>query len=423
MRKATIIITLSFMLGVFFGCDNVLKEDNKPNENGSTREKITIVANLTTSSGSGFEKYGEQVWNGLMLSKDTLEALGVNIIPTDNKGDQEVTKRNFDNYKNRKDVLLVLTNNSPLSKNARKTAEDTHINQIALVAGDVDLCFNNEENKPFQWVFRDAIMQNQEGKVFAPIILNNPNVKTIAMLGVSDDYGTEGMSYLEKEILKLKADVNVVKASFDKKTTDFNSIIDNQLSDHPDAFYFAGRTKWIIAYVNQLSKKLAKRGLHTPIYVCDAFDDEDVLAGLGDNAKGVVFASYYNNFDNPEWKDFLDKYHAAYDEKPGFLHRLLGRIFPRLFPNANQVIIHNPGIYAVDAYVCGQYIVTLISEGNRTAEEFNKAFETLTFDSPIKGRLKVVDHSVISNVAAYKINEKGVKELIYYPNQEETLEQ
>lgn len=422
MKKTTIIITLSLTLGLFYGCDNAPKGDNTPNENGSTKEKITIVADLTLSSGSGFEKYGEQVWNGLMLSKDTLEALSVNIIPTDNKGNQEATRRNFSNYAGRKDVLLVMTNNSPLSKEARKTAEDLNINQIALVAGDVDLCFNNEENKQFQWVFRDAIMQNQEGEVFAPVILEDPNVKTIAMLGVSDDYGTEGMSYLEKEILKLNANVNVVKTSFDKKTTDFNSIIEDQLKLHPDAFYFAGRAKWIIAYVNQLSKKLAKRGLQTPIYVCDAFDDEDVLAGLGDNAKGVVFASYHNNFDNPEGKDFLDKYHAAYDEKPGFLRRLLGRLFPRLFPNANQVIIHNPGIYAVDAYVCGQYIVKMISEGNRTAEDFNKAFETMTFDSPIKGHLKVVDHSVISNVALYKINENGEKELIYYPGQEETAE-
>lgn len=397
MKRTTIIITLSLVLGLFYGCDNPPKEDNTLKGDGNTREKITIVANLTFSAGSGFEKYGEQVWNGLMLSKDTLEALGVNIVPTDNKGNQEATRRNFSNYAGRKDVLLVLTNNSPLSKEARKTAEDLNINQIALVAGDVDLCFNNKENKPFQWVFRDAIMQNQEGEVFASAILKDPNVKTIAMLGVSDDYGTEGMSYLEKEILQRNANVKIVKSTFDKATTDFNSIIDKQLSSRPDAFYFAGRSKWIIAYVNQLSKKLAKRGLHTPIYVCDAFDDEDVLAGLGDNAKGVVFASYYNNFDNPEGRDFLLQYLNTYKQYPG--------------------------IYAVDAYVCGQYIVKLISEGSRTAEEFNKAFETLTFDSPIKGHLKVVDHSVISNVALYKINENGEKELIYYPNQEETLEQ
>lgn len=391
MKKTTIIITFSLLLGLFYGCTDT------PKGNDNTNEKITIVANLTLSSGSGFEKYGEQVWNGLMLSKDTLEALGVNIVPTDNKGNQEATRRNFSNYAGRKDVLLVLTNNSPLSKEARKTAENLKINQIALVAGDVDLCFNNEENKSFQWVFRDAIMQNQEGEVFASSILKNPNIKTIAMLGVSDDYGTEGMLYLEKEVQQQNADIKIIKSTFDKGTTDFNSIIDKQLSDHPDAFYFAGRSKWIIAYVNQLSKKLAKRGLHTPIYVCDAFDDEDVLAGLGDNAKGVVFASYYNNFDNPEGQTFLNQYKATYKQ--------------------------DPGIYAVDAYVCGQYIVKLISEGNRTAEAFNKAFETMTFDSPIKGNLKVVDHSVISNVALYKINENGEKELIYYPFQEETTEQ
>lgn len=420
--KKTTIITFSLLLGLFYGCNDTPTGNNTSTSNDNAQEKITIVADLTFSSGSGFEKYGEQVWNGLMLSKDTLEALGVKIIPTDNKGDQEATKRSFSNYAGRNDVLLVLTNNSPLSKNARNTAEELQINQIALVAGDVDLCFN-EKKKTYQWVFRDAIMQNQEGEVFASAILKDPNIKTIAMLGVSDDYGTEGMSYLEKEIQQKNPNINVIKSTFDKGTTDFNSIIESQLSNHPDAFYFAGRTKWIITYVDQLRKKLAKRELHAPIYVCDAFDDEDVLKGLGDNAKGIVFASYYNSFDNSEGQAFLDKYHAAYDEKPGFLRRFFGRLFPRLFPNANRVKVNNPGIYAVDAYVCGQYITKLISEGNRTAEAFNKAFETLTFDSPIKGHLKVVDHSVISNVALYKINDNGEKELIYYPNQEETSEQ
>ena len=59
MKRITIIITLSLVLGLFYGCDNPPKEDNTLKGDGNTREKITIVANLTFSPGTGFEKYGD----------------------------------------------------------------------------------------------------------------------------------------------------------------------------------------------------------------------------------------------------------------------------------------------------------------------------------------------------------------------------
>ncbi len=379
MKKSISIIALLLFCGFFVGC----KEGH---------DKITIVANVTLSSGSGFEKYGEQVWNGLALLKDTLAAYDIILKHQNNQGSEAVTIQNFNNWAGRADVPIVITNNSPLSKNTREVAEENKINQIALVAGDMDFCDG------YQWALRDAIMQNQEGEVLAPVMLAQPDLKTIVMLGVKDDYGTDGMKYLEQELLKSNRDLNIIKSTFDKtSTSDFSSIIGDQLNSHPDAIYFAGRDKAIIAYVNQLCEQLQYTQNHIPIYICDAFDDEDVWKGLGDNAKGVVFASYYNNFDNPEGQAFLKQYRKIYKK--------------------------NPGIYAVDAYVCGQYIVKLVSEGNRTAEAFNKAFESMVFDSPIKGRLYVDNHSVVSRVAAYRINENGEKELIYDPNKNETIVQ
>lgn len=385
MRTSFFSVIMCLVCGLMMSCEN----SNKPNGNVTDGlEPICIVADVTVAE-SDFQKYGEQVWNGLALSKDTLEALNVKLIKKNNKGDLPTTVIIFQEYAGRADVPIIFTNNSPLSKNVRNDAEKNKVNQIALVAGDIDFCDG------FQWVLRDAIMQNQEGEVFAPVILSRGDVKRIAMLGVDDDYGKDGMGYVKKEVLSLKNDV-VFDESIFKKGADFNSYIDQQLDFKPDAIYFAGREHDIIRYVNQLSTKLAKRKLDIPIYICDAFDDPDVLKGIGDNAKGIVFASYMNDFDNPEGQAFLKQYQTAYGKAPG--------------------------IYAVDAYVCGQYITKLISEGNRTAEAINKAFETMTFDSPIKGHLEVVNHSVVSNVAAYIINDKGKKELLYKPSQTKSEE-
>lgn len=434
MKKSGIIIASLFLFIAFVGC----------NEKSKSKDDIIIVANVTLSTGSGFEKYGEQVWNGLALLRDTLASHHVQLKHQNNQGSEATTIQNFSRWIGREDVPIVITNNSPLSKNARTIAEENKINQIALVAGDIDFCDG------YQWALRDAIMQNQEGEVLAPVVLRQSGLKTIVMLGVNDDYGTDGMKYLEQELLKANNDINIIKSTFDKSTIDFSSIIDSQLASKPDAIYFAGRDKAIVRYVNTLKDKLRRKrtdstirislvksaldqlttdcsnnidrwlagkpeiinltGLDKaivryvntlkdepelkqtdiPIYICDAFDDKDVWDQLGSNAKGIVFASYYNNFDNPEGQAFLKQYREAYGK--------------------------DPGIYAVDAYVCGQYILKLVSEGNRTAESFNKAFETMTFDSPIKGYLYVNNHSVVSSVATYVINEQGEKELIYKPD-------
>lgn len=386
MKNRISILPLCLMCGLMISCANNNQPQNDSPKN--VPQPITIVADVTIAE-SDFQKYGEQVWNGLALLKDTLEALNVKLVVSNNRGDLSTTLLNFQKYANRSDVPIIFTNNSPLSKNVRNDAEKNKVNQIALVAGDIDFCDG------YQWVLRDAIMQNQEGEVFAPVILSRGDVKRIAMLGVDDDYGKDGMGYVKKEVLSLKNDVVFYESIF-KKGADFNSYIDQQLDFKPDAIYFAGREHDIIRYVNQLSTKLAKRKLDIPIYICDAFDDPDVLKGIGDNAKGIVFASYVNDFDNPEGQAFLKQYQTAYGKAPG--------------------------IYAVDAYVCGQYITKLISEGNRTAEAINKAFETMTFDSPIKGHLEVVNHSVVSNVATYIINDKGKKELLYKPSQTKSEE-
>lgn len=386
MRIKFLNVIMCLTFGLMMSCANNGQPKDEDPKDGP--QPISIVADVTISE-SDFQKYGEQVWNGLALSKDTLEALNVKLVASNNRGDLSTTLMNFQKYANRPDVPIIFTNNSPLSKNVRKDAEDSKVNQIALVAGDIDFCDG------YQWAFRDAIMQDQEGEVFAPVILGRGDVKRIAMLGVDDDYGKDGVGFVKKEVLKLKNDV-VFNENIFKKGADFNSYIDQQLSFKPDAIYFAGREHDIIRYVNQLSTKLAKRGLNIPLYICDAFDDPDVLKGIGDNAKGIIFASYVNDFDNPEGQAFLERYQAAYGKAPG--------------------------IYAVDAYVCGQYITKLISEGNRTAEDINKALENMTFDSPIKGHLHVVNHSVVSNVAAYIINDKGEKELLYKPNQTKSEE-
>ncbi|MBR6869592.1 MAG: ABC transporter substrate-binding protein [Bacteroidales bacterium] len=350
---------------LFPGC----KKDN------AHPDTLYLVADLTISAGSGFEYYGNEVKNGLDLWKDSLKMVGAEILYEDNQGTLPQTVSVFNKYAGRTDVPLILTNNSPLGAAVRNFAEKKQVNLLALVAGDLDFCDG------YSWVFRDAIMQDQEGEVLADAIKSNPSIKRIAMCGVNDAYGLDGMEELRKRLEG--SDVRVLQTiSYDKGSYDFKFILNNLLSTSPDAIYFAGREQYIISFVNQLRE----RNGSIPVYTCDAFESPTVLQGLGKNAEGIVFASYWNHFDSADAEAFLSLYRQTYGK--------------------------DPGIYAIDAYVCGQYLYHIISEGHRTASEIAEALASLSFNSSVKGTLVTRDHSVISHVGAFTIDENGQKVLL-----------
>lgn len=336
---------------------------------------LYLVADLTLSAGSGYEYYGNEVKNGLSLWADSLKTVGVEIVYEDNMGTPPQTVSVFNKYAGRKDVPIIITNNSPLSAVVRNFAEKKRVNQIALVAGDLDFCDG------YSWVFRDAIMQDQEGKVLADAIIANPSIKRIAMCGVNDAYGLDGMEELGKCLAD--SDVSVVQTmSYDKGNYDFKFILNNLLSKTPDAIYFAGREQYIISFISQLRE----RNSTIPVFTCDAFESPTVLQGLGPKARGIVFASYWNDFDSDDSQAFLSLYRMTYGK--------------------------DPGIYAIDAYVCGQYLYHLFSQGHRTASEIAEALTSLSYNSSVKGLLVTRNHSVISHVAAFTIDDNGRKVLL-----------
>ena len=335
-------------------------------------ENLLLVADLTLSAGSGFEYYGNEVRNGLALWTDSLKTLGVDIVFEDNMGTAPQTVSVFNKYAGRKDVPVIITHNSPLSASVRSFAEKSQVNQMALVAGDLDFCDG------YEWVFRDAIMQDQEGQVLAEAIKTRSSIRSIAMCGVNDAYGLDGMEELKKSLAGSGVTVQQT-VKYDKGNYDFKFIINTLLSKAPDAIYFAGREQYIISFVNQLRE----RNRTIPVFTCDAFESPTILEGLGKNAEGIVFASYLNDLESPEARPFLTLYRDTYGK--------------------------DPGIYAIDAYVCGQYLYHIIASGHRTAAEIADALASLSFDSPVKGSLKVRNHSIISHVAAFTINQDGRK--------------
>ena len=345
----------------------------KPSDAG----QLQLIADLTLSPGSGFEYYGNQVRNGLQLWEDSLKTVNARIVFEDNTGTTAQTGLIFNKYAGRPDVPIIFTNNSPLSASVRNFAEKKGVVQMALVAGDLDFCDG------YKWVFRDAIMQDQEGDALAAVIRAKPEIKRIALCGVNDAYGLDGMAELKRALEGSGVEIQQ-ELKYDKGSYDFKFIITRLLSGSPDAIYFAGRENYTISFINQLRE----RNQSIPVFTCDAFESPTILQGLGDNAKGIIYASYLNEFDSPDAQAFLEEYRSRYQD--------------------------DPGIYAIDAYVCGQYLYRLISKGCRSASALADSLSVMTIDSAVKGHLVVNNHSIISHVAAFYINEAGEKARYLY---------
>ena len=364
MKKTTLLVLIASVL--LLGC----KKPSRPDAG-----QLLLVGDLTLSAGSGFEYYGNQVRNGLQMWEDSLKTINARFVFEDNMGTTAQTGLVFNKYAGRPNVPVILTNNSPLSASVRDFAEKKGVVQIALVAGDLDFCDG------YKWVFRDAIMQDQEGDALAAVIRARPDIKHIALCGVNDAYGLDGMAELKRALDGSGVEIQQ-ELKYDKGNYDFKFIINRLLSGSPDAIYFAGREQYTIAFINQLRE----RNKTVPVFTCDAFESPTILQGLGDKAKGVIYASYLNEFDSPEAQAFLADYRSRYQE--------------------------DPGIYAIDAYVCGQYLYRLIASGCTTAAKLADALSVMTINSAVKGHLVVDNHSIISHVAAFYINEAGEKAVI-----------
>lgn len=212
---------------------------------------------------------------------------------------------------------------------ARKLIEDASIlavlgswsSTVTLAAGPIynqarlvnitPISSHPDVTKIGPYVYRQSITQPQEGAVNGQY-LQDLGVKTMAMIGIPNDYG--------------KANIHFTKLNFEKRggkitfeefvrpdAQDFRQALQKAMQGNPDALYlgvFAPQAALML-------KQLRQMGSRTLVYLAAANDSPDLirLAGV-DAVEGVHLPIQFNPVVGPKMTDFFKRYEARFSTLP-----------------------------------------------------------------------------------------------------------
>jgi len=163
------------------------------------------------------------------------------------------------------------------------------------------------------WFFRSAETDALMAHAFAKILVDNLKLKTIAYIGVNDDWGRGGVDEFSKQIEQLGGKT-VLKEYFDHGTTDFYTLLTRVRAARPDGIFVAAETQDGSIIVKQM-KEL---GLTSQIFGVGSWATADFVKLTGEAAEGIHAAvPYAATLDTPANQAFVQAYQAAYKEAPG----------------------------------------------------------------------------------------------------------
>ena len=337
--------------------------------------KVKIGVNLPLTGKLSY--YGNEVKDALTIVKEQHKQSNIIFIFEDNQSQTNNSVTVFNKLSLDKLTPLIISCNSPLSIPLRPLAKIKEKVLLALVTGARDFGVANE------WCFRDAINQDQEGTALAKYLVSKTTKRKGATFVVNDDYGLGGANAFKMEFEKSGGEI-LAEETFEMNERNMRNKILKLLNIEPEFVFLVGREQTIITAISQIRE----RDKDILIITSDAFDSPIVMKGVGGNAKGIVFASYHNNLESEKGKLFVNTFNKEFKRKPG--------------------------IYAIDAFVAGNYILDLLKESGTNSKKLRNVFSTMQYTSQIKGKLKINEkRDVISPIAIYQINENLEKRVIH----------
>lgn len=183
--------------------------------------------------------------------------------------------------------------------------------KIPLVTGVSSKADLTEQGN--QYFFRAAETDALMAEAFARILANDLKLKTVAYVGVNDDWGRGGVDEFTKTLTGLGVK-SVMTEYFDHGASDFYTIIAKLRAANPDGIFVAAETQDGSIFM----KQIRELGLETKVFGVGSWATADFIKLTGDASEGIYAAvPYAATMDSPRNKAFVDDYKAAYGAAPG----------------------------------------------------------------------------------------------------------
>lgn len=167
--------------------------------------------------------------------------------------------------------------------------------------------------KGLQYFFRSAETDRLMSKTFSKILAEKLQLKSVAYIGVNDDWGRGGVEDFSKD-LEAMGVKTVMKEYFDHGATDFYTLLTKLRASKADGVFVAAETQ----DGSILVKQFKELGLQTKIFGVGSWATADFIGLTGAASEGIYAAvPYASSLPGERNKAFVDLYADAFKEKPG----------------------------------------------------------------------------------------------------------
>ncbi len=187
-------------------------------------------------------------------------------------------------------------------------AEKYKVPLLSGVSSKADLT-----EKGMKYFFRSAETDKLMARTFSKILANDLKLKSVAYIGVNDDWGRGGVEDFETDLGQLGVK-SVMKEYFDHGTTDFYTLLTKLRALKPDGVFVAAETQ----DGSILVKQLKEFGIETKVFGVGSWATADFIGLTGDASEGIYAAvPYVANMKGTRNADFVSNYEKKYKQLPG----------------------------------------------------------------------------------------------------------
>ena len=309
MHKFLALMSLTVLLVIHLGCDRV-------------QEVITPKTEQETHK-IGFIVTGDRApyLNGAQLAVDEINVLGgflgtpvelVSLINTEASVQLSVQTAE-DMILNDKVIAIIGPNRSTHAVAVGPIAQKYGVPMITTAAT------NPNVTKAGDFVFMASVTDTFQGRVMAQFAIEELNVKTVAILTLSGDVYTEGISeFFASNFSNFGGEI-VANEFYESGTTDFTEQLTRIAAAKPEAFFVSSFSDEI-PLITQQARAIPIHnavGMPTLFLGADTWDNEVLLADADAEVEGSFFSTHFSpDTDEPTARAFVDAYESIYESTP-----------------------------------------------------------------------------------------------------------
>ncbi len=163
------------------------------------------------------------------------------------------------------------------------------------------------------YIFRDYLSDDFDGKVMANYLYQNLNKKNVAIISVNNDYGNGVEKVFLENYNKLGGNV-ALQEKYEQGQTSFKSIMLKIKNSNPDVLYIVGNP----SENGYIVKELKENNIKIPITGNLSFENEEFIKIAKNAFDSIIFSSPYFDLDSDKQfvKSFKDSYLKKYGKLP-----------------------------------------------------------------------------------------------------------